>query len=120
MGRTVLIVDDHSGFRARARQMLEFEGFSVIGEAEDGATGIAAARDLRPELVLLDVMLPDIDGFQVAEALAGDPQPSAVVLTSSRDASAYRGKLARTPARGFIAKAELSGSALAALLPNPG
>ncbi len=115
MSRTVLIVDDHDGFRATARALLEADGFDVIGEAADGEAAVTSARRLRPDVVLLDVQLPGLDGFAVAEQLAADPAP-AVVLISSRGADAFRRRLAGSPARGFIAKAELSGPCLASLL----
>jgi len=115
VGRTVLIVDDHADFRAFARALLTADGFDVVGEAPDGASALAAARSLRPALVLLDVQLPDLDGFAVCEQLAGDDDPPAVVLTSSRDASSYRRRLGESSARGFIPKAELSGAELATL-----
>jgi DNA-binding NarL/FixJ family response regulator len=115
VGTTVLIVDDHPDFRAFARVLLEAGGFEVVGEAYDGASALVAARALKPALVLLDVQLPDIDGFAVCEQLAADERPPVVVLTSSRDASAYRRRLGVSSARGFIAKAELSGPDLAAL-----
>ena len=112
---TVLIVDDHAGFRSFARALLEAEGFDVVGEAADGASALAAARALSPKLVLLDVALPDMDGFAVCDALLEDGTGRVVVLTSSRDVSSYRGRLERSGARGFIAKSELSGRGLAAL-----
>jgi DNA-binding NarL/FixJ family response regulator len=112
---TVLIVDDHAGFRSFARALLEAEGFDVVGEAADGASALAAARALAPELVLLDVALPDMDGFAVCDALLEDGAGPAVVLTSSRDVSSYRRRLKRSRARGFIPKSELSGPALSAL-----
>ena len=112
---TVLIVDDHAGFRSFARALLEAEGFDVVGEAADGASALAAARALSPELVLLDVALPDMDGFAVCDALLEYGTGQVVVLTSSRDASSYRRQLERSGARGFIAKSELSGQALTAL-----
>jgi DNA-binding NarL/FixJ family response regulator len=112
---TVLIVDDHAGFRTFARSLLEAAGYDVVGEAHDGASALAAARALRPGLVLLDVQLPDVDGFTVCERLAEDGAAPVVVLTSSRDASSYRIRLGGSSARGFIAKAELSGARLAAL-----
>jgi CheY-like chemotaxis protein len=105
--RTILVVDDHPTFRATARALLEAEGFVVIGEAEDGESALEAMERLRPEIVLLDVQLPGIDGFEVAAratALGAVPQ---IVLTSSREASDF-GSL--------IAKDELSGAAMAALL----
>jgi DNA-binding NarL/FixJ family response regulator len=112
---TVLIVDDHAGFRSFARALLEAEGFEVVGEAADGAAAVALGRALAPELVLLDVALPDMDGFAVCAALLADGVGPVVVLTSSRDVSAYRRRLKRSRARGFIQKSELSGPALAAL-----
>ena len=113
---SVLIVDDHPSFRTSARRLLEAEGFTVVGEAVDGHEAIAAALELEPEVVLLDVQLPDIDGFEVAERLAALGLPSAVVLTSSRNAAEYGPLVAGTPVRGFIPKAELSGAVLAGLL----
>jgi two-component system response regulator EvgA len=118
MARSVLIVDDHPSFRTSARRVLEAAGFEVVGEAGDGHTGLAAARELRPAVVLLDVQLPDVDGFEVALALARDDHPPAVVLTSSRDRADFDGgMLTRSGARGFVPKNELSGAVLAALLP---
>jgi CheY-like chemotaxis protein len=114
--RTVLIVDDHIRFRATARRWLESEGFDVVGEAADGADALEAAARLRPDLVLLDVQLPDIDGFQVAARLRLNDHGPAVVLTSSRDAAEFGGLVARSGARGLIPKAELSGTRLTALL----
>jgi DNA-binding NarL/FixJ family response regulator len=112
----VLIVDDHDGFRAGARALLEADGFEVLGEAADGESAIAAARRLRPDIVLLDVQLPGVDGFAVAERLAAEADPPAIVLISSRGADAFRRRLATSPARGFIGKVELSGECLASLL----
>jgi DNA-binding NarL/FixJ family response regulator len=113
---TVLIVDDHDGFRESARALLEAEGFTVVGGAADGAAALAAVQRLRPEVVLLDVQLPDVDGFAVAEQLAAAPAPPRVVLISSRDAAAYGPRLDDVPACGFLAKRELSGASLAALV----
>jgi DNA-binding NarL/FixJ family response regulator len=111
----VLIVDDHPSFRANARALLEAEGFEVVGEAEDGASALRAAAELSPQLVLLDVQLPDMDGFEVAARLTNGGGP-AVVLVSSRDGSDFGPLVERSGARGFIPKAELSGAALLALL----
>ena len=113
-GTRVLIVDDHPSFRACARALLEADGFSVIGEAEDGASALSAIGDLRPDVVLLDIQLPDMDGFAVLERLSSDAPP--VVLVSSRDACDYDGLIRSSRARGFIAKAELSGTAIRSLL----
>ena len=116
MGRTVLIVDDHAGFRVAARALLEAGGFDVVGEAEDGATAVLAAAELRPEVVLLDIQLPDVDGFSVAERLASDCVSATIVLISSRDVSSFRRRVAAHPTWGFIPKSELSTEALAAAL----
>ncbi len=113
---SVLIVDDHPSFRANARALLEAEGFDVVGEAEDGESALSAAARLRPELVLLDVQLPDLDGFEVAARLTNGGGGPAVVLVSSRDGSDFGPLVERSGARGFIPKAELSGAALTALL----
>jgi len=112
----VLIVDDHPGFRARARALLESEGFEVIGEAGDGATGVRRAAELGPDVILLDVQLPDMDGFAVATRVTANGGGVQVVLTSSRDGSDFGALVGSCGARGFIAKAELSGARVAALL----
>ena len=113
----ILIVDDHPSFRRCARALLEAEGFAVIGEAEDGEGALSAIDALRPDVVLLDVQLPDMDGFAVLEHLdtdgSDDPQ---VVLVSSREASDYNGLIRSSGARGFISKAELTGAAVRVLL----
>ena len=114
MRRTVLIVDDHAGFRSAAGALIEAAGFDVVGEAADGSSALAAADELRPDLVLLDVQLPDIDGFAVAERLSAGAAPPAIVLTSSRSVASLRWRLATHPAWTFIPKSELSGEALAA------
>ena len=111
----MLIVDDHAAFRTSARALLEAEGFDVVGEAVDGAAALRAVAVLRPEIVLLDIRLPDLDGLRVAELLAASPHAPAVVLTSSRDATAFGPRLQSSRARGFIPKSALSGEALAAL-----
>jgi two-component system response regulator EvgA len=113
---SVLIVDDHPSFRATARALLEEEGFQVVGEAENGVHALRAVTDLRPDLVLLDVQLPDFDGFEVASRLTRNGGGPAVVLTSSRDFADFGKLVADSGAVGFIPKADLSGAALAALL----
>jgi DNA-binding NarL/FixJ family response regulator len=113
---TVLIVDDHAGFRRRARALLEADGFDVVGEAESGDEALAACAELHPELVLLDVQLPDVDGFEVARRLHGVNGGVAIVLTSSRDRSDFGSLVAESPVLGFVPKGELSGAAIAALL----
>jgi len=116
MAQTVLIVDDHASFRTSARRLLEDAGYDVVGEAPDGASALAAARELRPEIVLLDVQLPDLDGFEIASRLTRDPEPPAVVLTSIHDRSDFAGLIARSGARGFLPKADLSAPALDEIL----
>jgi CheY-like chemotaxis protein len=115
MPTSVLIVDDHPSFRASARRMLEASGYSVVGEAENGANALTAVRELRPDLVLLDVQLPDLDGFEVAVRLDEAGDCPAIVLTSSREISDFGRAVADSPARGFVTKGELSGETLAAL-----
>ena len=114
--KTVLIVDDHSGFRAAARRMLVSDGFDVVGEAADAAEALEACARLHPEAVLLDVQLPDVDGFEIAARLRSNGYRPEVVFTSTRDEVEFGSLVARSGARGFIPKAELSGAKLAALL----
>jgi DNA-binding NarL/FixJ family response regulator len=116
MASTILIVDDHPSFRASARRLLEADGYDVVGEAEDGRSAVEAVRELKPEIVLLDVQLPDLDGFEVASLITNGGGGPAVVLTSSRDAADVEPYAAASGARGFICKSELSGEALAAIL----
>src|SRR5215469_14003918 len=115
MAQRVLIVDDHPAFRSFARQLLSAEGYEVLGEAEDGSSAVGAVRRLKPDLVLLDIRLPDIDGFEVAERLAKEPDPPMVVLISSRDAADYGPRLPAPHARGFLVKEDLSRAALDSL-----
>lgn len=112
----MLIVDDHAGFRRLARELLELDGFEVIGEAGDAVSGIGAVAALDPDVLLLDVHLPDRDGCDVAAELLRRPDAPAVVLVSSRPASSFGRRLAQSGARGFLSKDELTGAALAALL----
>jgi DNA-binding NarL/FixJ family response regulator len=120
MGARVLIVDDHASYRVLVRRLLTADGFDVVGEAADAAGALSAARELRPDVVLLDVQLPDLDGFRVAEALAKEPAAPTVVLISSRARVDYGPVLDACPALGFIPKAELSGQALERMLSNLG
>lgn len=115
MPRTVLIVDDHAGFRRAARVMLVADGFDVVGEALDGRQGMAEVVRLRPEIVLLDIQLPDLDGFAVADQLASETDGPVVILISSRDAVEYGGRVEASRSKGFIAKSRLSGAAIRAL-----
>jgi two-component system nitrate/nitrite response regulator NarL len=116
MSPTVLIVDDHAGFRRLARRVLEAGGFRVIGEAADGGEAVAAVAALRPEVVLLDVVLPDSDGFSVAKHLACGPSPPGVILISSRERLDFGARLDAAAALAFLTKSEFSSAAVAALL----
>ena len=111
-----LIVDDHPGFRSSARVLLELDGFHVVGEAADGASAMVAAEALRPELVLLDVQLPDVRGDDLARELLGRGWVRSVVLVSSRDESDYGDGIRTSGALGFLPKGELSGDRLLAML----
>ena len=116
---TILIVDDDPRFRAQARDVLAADGFIVIGEAVDGASGLEAAQALQPDFVLLDIGLPDIEGFEVARILALNGPPPWIVLTSSRDARAYGRRLTDGRALGFIPKERISGPAIRAMVDRP-
>jgi DNA-binding NarL/FixJ family response regulator len=116
MDARVLIVDDHASFRSIACRLLIDGGFAVVGEAADGTTAISAVRHLRPDVVLLDVQLPDLDGFAVAAVLAAEPEPPAVVLVSSRSRTDYGHRVGESAVLGFIAKSELSSDAVRRLL----
>ena len=112
----LLIVDDHPSFRSAARLLLEHEGFEVIGEAEDGASGLAATLGALADVVLLDINLPDLDGFDVASRICLDHGAPKVVLTSSRDPREFGPLVGRSGANGFIPKGELSAARICALL----
>jgi DNA-binding NarL/FixJ family response regulator len=117
MTRTVLIVDDHPSFRASARAVLESGDFEVVGEASDGVEALDAIRRLDPDVILLDVQLPDMEGFDVCKELENGGRPPTIVLVSSRESADYGDMVAASCACGFLPKAELSCEALAALLP---
>ena len=112
----VLVVDDHALFRDTVRRLLTMAGFVVVGEAGDGAGAIAACNALKPDLVLLDIQLPDLDGFHVTRELSQGSSPPAVILVSNRDRSDYGGLIEASNALGFVAKADLSGPRLHDLL----
>jgi DNA-binding NarL/FixJ family response regulator len=114
--RSILVVDDYEPFRLVVREMLERDGFRVVGEASDGAGAVDRVLRLRPDVVLLDVHLPGDDGFAVCERLRTLSPAPEVVLTSSHDVASFRRRLRTSAARGFISKADLTSSALVALL----
>lgn len=114
--RTIVIVDDHDGFRSFARRLLDGHGLGVVGEAADGASALDLIGRLAPDAVLLDIQLPDIDGFEVARRLASDGSSTRVVFTSTREARDYGDALLEAEAAGFIPKDDLSASAVVELL----
>ena len=116
MKRTVLIVDDHAGFRASARRVLEAGGYSVIAEAADGISGVTAAAESRPDLALVDVQLPDFDGFEVTRRLRESGDAPEIVLISSHERADFGSLVDTSGARGFVSKADLSAASLEALL----
>ena len=111
-----MLVDDHESFRRSARRLLTAAGYEVVGEAATGTGALAVVRSLRPHVVVLDVLLPDLSGFEVAEDLARDPDPPAIVLISSRCAHDFGDRIASSPARAFVSKAELSIETLAEVI----
>ena len=119
MSETVVIVDDNDAFRTQARLLLTYDGYDVIGEAGNGTAGLEAVRRLRPNIALLDAQLPDVDGFSVACDVRDDVRQTAVVIISTRDATDYGSAVSTCGARGFIAKSELCGDALRAVLEVP-
>jgi DNA-binding NarL/FixJ family response regulator len=116
MRRRVLVVDDHAGFRASVRELLAAGPFQVVAEADDGPAALEAVRRVHPDVVLLDIALPGADGFAIAEALARQEAPPAVVLVSTRDAADYGPRIERAPVRGFLQKAAISVGSLEALV----
>jgi DNA-binding NarL/FixJ family response regulator len=113
---TLLIVDDSAAFRAAARALLEAQAWTVVGEAPDGAAALRAVAELQPQVVLLDVVLPDANGFDVAETLAALPRPPRIVMCSTHAPHAFASRLAASPAAGFLPKSELSNAALTGIL----
>jgi DNA-binding NarL/FixJ family response regulator len=116
MAITLMIVDDHRSFRDAARRVLEDAGFEIIGEAATGESALDKIPDLRPDIVLLDVQLPGIDGFEVATRLTDRGDAPQIVMTSSRERADFGPLVEQSGARGFIHKADLSGPAISAVL----
>jgi DNA-binding NarL/FixJ family response regulator len=116
MTPSVLIVDDHPRFRQTARRALERDGWTIAGEAADGAAAVRAARALEPDVVLLDVGLPGVSGLEVARRLRAGMPHLVVVMISTHESADYHDLAIANGARGFLAKAELTGAALGALL----
>jgi DNA-binding NarL/FixJ family response regulator len=112
---TIVIVDDDPRFRGIARRLLESEGFEVIGEASNGRGALEVTRELEPEILLLDVQLPDIDGIEVATTLSAEGHRPAIVLTSTRDESDFGPQVEQSGARGFVPKGEISAERITSL-----
>jgi DNA-binding NarL/FixJ family response regulator len=116
VARTAVIVDDHAGFRAEAARLLEAAGYRVVGSCSDGRGALSLLGRLRPDVVLVDVQLPDVDGFGLIDLLGSGADSVVIVLVSTREAADYGGRLDRSGAAGFITKAELSAQTLAAVV----
>jgi DNA-binding NarL/FixJ family response regulator len=116
VGARVFVVDDHVGFRESVRRLLEMEGYLVVGEAADGQTALLRMAELQPEIALVDVHLPDIDGLELASRLRKLVYPPSVILTSSHDGTDLLQFIATSGASGFVPKAELSREAIERLL----
>jgi len=116
MATSVLIVDDHAHFRRTARRALERDGWTIAGEAVDAHAALDAVRRLEPDVVLLDVGLPGMSGLEVARRLRDDMPEVAVVVISTQDSGDFSDLAVATGARGFLAKSELTGAALADLV----
>ena len=115
VARTVLLVDDHGGFRRMARLLLQRGGYRVVGEADTAARAVESARRLEPDLVLLDVLLPDGNGADVADDLAALPHPPGVILISSYAENGLGARVANAPVLGFLRKDDLTVARLAEL-----
>lgn len=118
--RRLVVVDDHAGFRASVRALLEHGPYEVVGEAADGASAVQAAATLHPDIVILDIALPDVDGFEVTRRLIASGSQATIVLVSSRDARDYGGRVERSGAHGFIPKARLTSTALSMVMDRAG
>lgn len=119
VARTAVIVDDHAPFRAQAARLVEAAGYEVVASCGDGRSALAAISELRPDLVLLDVQLPDTDGFQLMAQLDGGLDRSIVVLVSSREAADYGTRIRHSGAAAFITKGELSARSLGEAVAPP-
>ena len=111
----LLLVDDDARFRAAACRTLAADGVDVVAEVDNGGDVVAAAARCRPDVVLLDIGLPDVDGVEVARRLRMEQGGPVVILISTRDL-AYGTRLAAGVATGYLPKDQLSGRAIRALV----
>lgn len=119
MGLRVVLVDDDGRFRLKARRALEADGVEIVGEASTGAAALDSLATWSPDVVLLDIGLPDVDGLEVARQLQDTHDPPPVILISTREVE-YGQLVATGIARGYIPKDALSLAAILEVLgPRP-
>ena len=118
MARRYLIVDDNRAFLDAAESLLEREGLDVVGVASTIDEALRRARELSPDVVLVDIMLGDESGFDLARLLVedGSPQHPAVILISTQHESDFADLISEAPALGFVPKSELSARAIERLI----
>lgn len=113
MSVRVLIVDDQEPFREAAQLVVEVtDGFEVVGVAETGEESVISARALRPDLVLMDVNLPGIDGLAATRQILAEPTPPVVVVLSTYEPEEYGPRVAEVGAAAYIPKSEFDPEAL--------
>lgn len=112
-----VVVDDHQAIRSTARRLLQAAGHPVLGDAANGADGIAMVLDLDPDVVLLDVVLPDMTGVEVARRLREAKARAAIILISSHELEDLGDPVAESGAHAFISKSDLTVEAVEALGP---
>jgi len=115
-GTRVLIVDDHPAFRASAQALLESEGCDGVTSVASGEEALDVLKTSSPDIVLLDLYLPRLDGVSVSEQIALMDEPPAVILISSHDEAGLEERVISAPVRGFLAKRELAWTSIARLL----
>ena len=116
MTLTVLVVDDDAAFRHLATRLLRSWGYQVVGEAASLAEALARAAELSPDAALVDVTLPDGNGFDLTMSLRSLPRPIRVVLISADAEPGFTAAAQRAGAAGFIAKDQLADAELRRLI----